>query len=377
MSVSWYVSCRKQVCAGEVRSLAPASPKPTLTAWKMLLLAASLLPASPALAEPGADALKEGTQAANDCDVVLYKKNEAILQNLAMHSRQHENYRAMLDNLPRLSNKCPPKHAAKKNGYHPGAKLKIAEDSDVNPPPRAPLYFSANYFYVAGAVGGANTCTNQSFTQITTLGGPDAFDPSKRSDCDSAFLYGGAFGGLVSTPFTSPFFNAPVQVGAEVQALGASGGSNTFQGTPTTALGALPGTDSYKTQDNYFVILNATAMMPVTSGVSVFGQVGYGWANKTVTYNCVGLCTLAGQPQSSTSKDVTLGGAAVGGGVQFDVPNASFPVRFQAGFEHVFLDGKKSVSFGTPATVLTNFNVGQSVDLFTARVVVPLATSGR
>ena len=86
---------------------------------------------------------------------------------------------------------------------------------------------------------------------------------------------------------------------------------------------------------------------------------------------------LAGQPQSSTSKDVTLGGAAIGGGVQFDVPNASFPVRFQAGFEHLFLDGNKSVSFGTPATVLTNFNVGQSVTLFTARAVIPLASPVR
>lgn len=283
----------------------------------------------------------------------------------------------MLANVPGLNEyKCPEKHAAKKKGRVVRiTNLRIAENDTPRPQDR--VYVDYNYFYVAGGIGGANTCTNQSFTQVITIGGADAFDPSKRSSCDSAFLYGGAVGGLVSTPFPSPFFNAPVQAGAEVQVLGASGGGNTFQGTPTTALGALPGTDSYKAQDNFFVILNATAMVPVTSGVSVFGQVGYGWANKTVTYNCAGLCTLAGQPQSSTSKDVTLGGAAIGGGVQFDVPNASFPVRFQAGFEHLFLDGNKSVSFGTPATVLTNFNVGQSVTLFTARAVIPLASPVR
>ena len=94
-------------------------------------------------------------------------------------------------------------------------------------------------FYVVGIAGGSNNCTDQTFLLIVSLGEGDAFDQSQRSTCGgTSFVYGGAVGGNFDTPFISPFFNSPIQAGAEVSILGASGGSSTFQGTPTTSVGS-------------------------------------------------------------------------------------------------------------------------------------------
>jgi hypothetical protein len=162
--------------------------------------------------------------------------------------------------------------------------------------------------------------------------------------------------------------------------LGVSGGRNAFPGTPTTTLGSPPGTDSYTARDQFFVFLSGTAAFPVAPGVSLIGHAGYGWANKTVTYNCVGFCTLAGIPQSSTEKDVTLGGPAFGGGIRIDpwsagaMPPLGGPspsVVFEFDYTR-FIPGDRSVNFGTPAGVNVNFKVGQEVDIFTGRVVFPL-----
>ena len=230
---------------------------------------------------------------------------------------------------------------------------------------------SASNVYIAGAVGGANNCTDQTFIQIITIGGADPFDPATRSACNGSFVGGGAIGANFGTPFISPFFNAPIQVGVEVQFLGSSGGSNTFQGTPTNLLGPLPGEDSYIAQDNYFVIINATATVPITPVFSLIGHAGYAWANKTVTYNCTGLCPRAGQPESFASQDVTLGGFAAGGGLQFELPQAPFPIIVQLDYTHLFLN-QETVQFGTPATVFTSFNVGQDVDLIMLKVEIPI-----
>jgi hypothetical protein len=171
----------------------------------------------------------------------------------------------------------------------------------------------------------------------------------------------------------------PPSVGVNVDVLGVSGGSNTFLVTPTTALVPAPASDSYKTQDNFFVILSGTANFPIMPGVGLLTHAGYGWANKTVSYNCApgpGLCGLASTAPFSTSKDVTLGGPAVGGGLSFDVPQFGFPMIVQFDYTHLFL-GSTNVQFGAPATVFTNFKVGQDVDLFTARAVIPLPSSSR
>jgi hypothetical protein len=109
-------------------------------------------------------------------------------------------------------------------------------------------------------------------------------------------------------------------------------------------------------------------------GVGLLTHAGYGWANKTVTYNCVGLCTLAGVPQSSTRQDITLGGPAIGGGLSFDVPQVGFPLMIQFDYTHLFLDDRM-MHFGTPGTVNVNFKVGQDVDIFTAKAVVPFDAS--
>ena len=64
-------------------------------------------------------------------------------------------------------------------------------------------------FYVAGAVGGANNCTDQTFIEIISIGGADQFNPATRGACNSSFVGGGAVGANFGTPFISPFFNAP------------------------------------------------------------------------------------------------------------------------------------------------------------------------
>ncbi len=242
--------------------------------------------------------------------------------------------------------------------------------------PYAPMAPFPTGFYVVGIIGGANNCTDQAFLQIISLGGADAFDPNQRSTCGgSSFLYGGAVGGNFDTPFISPFFNTPIQAGAEVSILGASGGSSTFQGTPTTLLGPAPGTDTFTTKDNYFIVVNGTLTVPITPTLSIFGKAGYGWANKTVTYNCFGFCDLAGTQQFSQSKTITLGGPAVGGGLNWSIVYDEVHKRYfilQFDYEHIFLN-QETVQFGDPATVFNSSRVGQDVNLFTARVVFPLS----
>jgi opacity protein-like surface antigen len=234
--------------------------------------------------------------------------------------------------------------------------------------------------YVVAIAGGANNCTDQTFIQIISLGGADAFDPDQRSACGTSFVYGGAVGANFDTPFISPFINSPIQAGAEVSILGSSGGSGTFQGTPTTLLGPSPGSDTFTAKDNYFIVINGTLTVPVTPTLSIFGKAGYGWANKTFTYNCSGFCDLAGTPQYSQSKDVTLGGPAVGGGVswkvQYDQQRKEHFVTLEFDYEHIFLNDK-TVQFGDPATIFNSSRIGQDVDLFTARVVVPVSAFSR
>ena len=79
-----------------------------------------------------------------------------------------------------------------------------------------------------------------------------------------------------------------------------------------------------------------------------------------------------GNQKSSESKDVTLGGLALGGGLQFNVPQAPFPIIVQLDYTHLFLN-QENVQFGTPATVFSSFSVGQDIDLVMARVLVPFA----
>jgi opacity protein-like surface antigen len=232
-------------------------------------------------------------------------------------------------------------------------------------------------FYAAGAVGGANTCTDQTFVQIITIGGADGFDPATRSACSGSLVGGGALGVIFNTPIQSPLSNALIQVGAEAQVLFSSNSSSTFQGTPTTALGPAPGTDNYSVRDNYFVIFSGIVSIPVTQNLAIFAKAGYGLVNKTITYNSVGLSDLAHTPQTSQSSDKTLGGLALGAGVswklEYDTGRKEHYVTLQLDYEHIFLNQEK-VEFGNPATVFTSFNVAQDVDLFTARVIVPLST---
>ena len=71
------------------------------------------------------------------------------------------------------------------------------------------------------------------------------------------------------------------------------------------------------------------------------------------------------------SQDITLGGFAAGGGLQFNVPQAPFPIIVQLDYTHLFLN-QEAVQFGTPATVFTSFNVGQDVDLVMLKVEIPI-----
>ncbi len=234
----------------------------------------------------------------------------------------------------------------------------------------------ATGIFVAGALGGSNNCSDQAFTQIISLGGRDEFDPNQRSACASSFIYGGAVGANFDTPFMSPFFNSPIQAGAEASILGASGGSITFQGTPTLNLGPLPGTDTYTARENYFIIINGILTIPLTQTLAIFGKAGYAWANKAITYNCLGFCNLAATSHFSQSKDVTLGGPAIGGGVswklQYDGARKEHYVTLEFDYEHIFLN-EKTVQFGSEDTVFNASNIGQDVDLFMARLVIPIS----
>jgi len=132
-----------------------------MSAFVGAVCSANLLLASPALAEPGADALNGAIQAAKDCQIIAYDGYKATLRNLVKNTKdsaQQAVYQGMLQNVPALDvYKCLHRPAAKKKDrvIPQGAKLKIADD-DVGPRPQDRVYFNYNYFYVAGAAGGAS-----------------------------------------------------------------------------------------------------------------------------------------------------------------------------------------------------------------------------
>jgi hypothetical protein len=226
--------------------------------------------------------------------------------------------------------------------------------------------------YIAGELGGSDLCTDQTFVDIFSLGVPDPFNPNRRRRCAASFVGGGTVGvrgPAIHSPNTA-FFNG-LRLGGEVTILG--GGSEvTFPGTPTTTLGPLPGTDNYRAKDNFIILLNATATIPIIPNVNFTVNGGYGWANKTVIYDCNGFCTLAGTPPFSQSQDVTLGGPSVGFGIDFGVPAAPIPLVLGFHYNHIFI-GNKVLQFGDRATVFTQFDVAQDIDIFTMRATVPLA----
>ncbi len=152
------------------------------------------------------------------------------------------------------------------------------------------------------------------------------------------------------------------------------GGSNQFSGTPTTLLGPLPDSDSQTVKDNYSLEWSGTVTVPVTPSVSAYGRIGVGWINKTATSNCVGLCDLAGTARYIQTQDLTTTGLLVGLGANVALPpNAVLPgMSLQLDFTHISADSKPG-SFGTPATVATSFNVGNSIDRVTFGFIIPIA----
>jgi hypothetical protein len=100
---------------------------------------------------------------------------------------------------------------------------------------------------------------------------------------------------------------------------------------------------------------------------------GFAEANKTATYNCATYCVLAGVPSYSNSRSTWLPGAYVGGRLQTPVNIAGLR-RSLIGFEykHAFL-GSENVTLGSAGQgTIVGLNVKQDIDLFTARLAVPL-----
>jgi len=243
--------------------------------------------------------------------------------------------------------------------------------------------------YIAPVVGNTNTCTNQTFTSFISLGIPDPFTPGTRSECSNGFAGGAAIGMPVATvpnPFPNLFRTAetapprrangsrwgdysPVVLGVEATLLGSTA-RNPFTGSPALGVGPGPETDTYTVKDNLMMSFSGTATIPTGAGFNVVVSAGYGFVNKTVTYNCNGFCTTAaGIPARSTSTDVRLGGPVVGAGIQVAVPNLPFIMQFD--YSHWFI-GERTILLGDPAAVQAGFRASQDINLFTARAVIPL-----
>ena len=149
-------------------------------------------------------------------------------------------------------------------------------------------------------------------------------------------------------------------------------GSTTIQGTSTTALGSLPGTDTYKTTDNFIGMFDLTATTFPFQNYPTIGltaRAGWGLVDKTVTYNCNGFCTLGGLPQSSQSQNVWMSGPTVGGGLL--IPLAGTPITLTANFDYIWLLSQ-NLSFGTPATINPAFKLSQGDAIATVGARIPL-----
>jgi hypothetical protein len=98
-----------------------------------------------------------------------------------------------------------------------------------------------------------------------------------------------------------------------------------------------PGSDTYQAKDKSILSLGLTVTVPIfpqsIPNLSLVVQGGPAWINKSVTYNCNGLCDVAGTPRFSETQNLNILTSYVGIGVQQGVQIGGFPMFLSGNFQ--------------------------------------------
>jgi len=182
--------------------------------------------------------------------------------------------------------------------------------------------------------GGAN-CVWQLFTDTVSDGSSDPHSMNPRTQCGGQF-----FGGvslelpLGSVPTGPPINLRPIIFGLETTLWGGAG-NTTFLGTPALLP---PQTDTYRMNENFIGLINATATVPITPSLSVIGRGGFAVGYGTFQYGCSGYCALAGVAPFSQTDSMWQFGGDIGAGIQYTPPGSALSWHFD--FTQVFLADK-------------------------------------
>jgi hypothetical protein len=184
-------------------------------------------------------------------------------------------------------------------------------------------------------------------------------------------------GGANPTGRHAPKYVQPaplIPFGVEANVYFFPGSNSTINGIPGGPGVTSTGDDNFNIKDKFLFTAGGWVAVPIYPGWRFAVTGGFAEAEKSMTYNCVTYCLLGmpATPTFSDSKDVWLPGGYVGGRIETSLGIAAWPgATMSFDYKHVFL-GSENVTFGNIATRTVTLNTSGDIDMFMARLTLPL-----